>query len=100
MIDTLQIAKDLEASFTPEQASALVKALARPLTAELVTKQDLTFETTGIRQEMALLKADLKAEIATLRTEQKQDIAGLKPKPSNGSPARWLSICWAPRAWC
>lgn len=50
--DTLQIAKELQTAFTPEQAEALVKAFARSLTEDLATKQDLVESEARLRNEI------------------------------------------------
>ena len=65
--DTLQIAKELQTAFTPEQAEALVKAFARSLTEELATKQDLVelearlrSEITAVRDEVTAVRNEIK----------------------------------------
>lgn len=50
--DTLQVAKDLEIAFTPEQAEALVKVFSRTLSQELVTKDDLKTEVATLKVDM------------------------------------------------
>ena len=79
--DTLQIAKELQTAFTPEQAEALVKAFTRSLTEELATKQDLfelearlRSETTDLRSEITDVRSeitDVRSEITAVRNEIK-----------------------------
>lgn len=70
--DTLQVAKDLEAAFTPEQAEVLVKALSSSLTQDLATKQDLAEAEARLRGDIK----DVRAEIKDLKAEMIKWIAG------------------------
>jgi hypothetical protein len=65
MFDTLRFARHLEASgLAPAVAAGAAEALADALIgSNLVTKDDLKGEITGLRHEMELLRRDLTIKV-------------------------------------
>jgi predicted DNA-binding transcriptional regulator YafY len=73
-IDTLKVARRLrEAGFTEPQAEAVVDAVREgDENSDAATKQDLALLGTGLRAEMAALRAELVAEFAAVRGEMRE----------------------------
>lgn len=74
MLDTLQLAKDLEKDFPPAQAEALTRALSSILAADLATKSDLE----ALKADIKTLGADLRAEIVQLELKLMGEIGDVR----------------------
>jgi hypothetical protein len=79
MIDTLMIARELEATGMPAgQARAINAAIGQALRdEELATKPFVRGVADELRREMADLRAELRQEMADLRAELHREMNGL-----------------------
>jgi hypothetical protein len=77
--DTLKLARRLEsAGFPPKQAGDTAEALAEAMSgAALATTADLDRVDTGLRAEIAAVRAELKAEIELLRRDLTIRLGGM-----------------------
>lgn len=76
LFDTLRLSRTLrdKGHFTSEQADDLAEALSVATHGDLASKADVT----GLKAEVASVKAELKAEISEVRGELKAEIAEVK----------------------
>ena len=78
--DTLQVAKELEVAFTPEQAEALVKAFAHTLIEDLATKRDVSDSEVALRHDIERLETTLRSELSALETKIDMNMKALEAK--------------------
>ncbi len=77
LFDTLQLSKDLQESFSPQQAETLARVLAQAGDDQLVTKADFA----GLKADFSTLKADfttLKADFTAFKSDLSAEIAALE----------------------
>src|SRR5215813_16184 len=76
IIDTLKLARQLrdKGGFSQEAAEAAAEAFNNALGDEVAAKRDVTGLGTGLRGEMAQLRAEFQSEITQLRTELRSEI--------------------------
>lgn len=77
LFDTLKLSKDLQESFTPQQAETLDRVLGGAGDDQLATKGDVQHESALLRTELRQGDASLREEIARVQTTLRTEIENL-----------------------
>lgn len=81
LFDTLQLSKDLQESFSPQQSETLARVLALAGGDQLAAKPDIG----AVRSEIAALKAELKGDMAAVKARILKEIGLLR-----ADNVRWI----------